>query len=220
MHITKTAGGSLIKTLLAAPSLNGKVIHTNTPSDPKNNFLGASVLFGHFGYGAHTITGRNPDYACFFRHPVTRTISHYYQLYQVEKGPVGEKIRAGGGDINSYFQNQYAKNTIHGEFSDQMNKMLLGIDKESSPGKNLYLAKQRLQNLKFIGIQEYYEISLIKLADCLKIPTHELAKNEKKTNATSWKLADIEEDTIKIIQEINHFDMFLYQDAIEKFLKV
>jgi SAM-dependent methyltransferase len=217
MHITKTAGGSLIQTLLTAPSLRDKVLHTNTLED-NDDFLDYSVIFGHFGYGVHKITKQEPNYACFFRNPVSRTISHYYQLSKFDDSIIGERIRAIGGDINFYFQSEYKKNTIYGEFSNQMVNMLLGTSEIANPENDLYTAKQRLHELKYIGIQEYYDISIVKLAHYLGIDISELTSaTQKKENATYWKLEDIEDETIRIIQEINTLDLIIYQDAINRF---
>jgi hypothetical protein len=238
IHITKTAGGSLIHSLNRAPSLKNKIIHANNrilreidPSCYENKLM----LFGHFPYGIHTITQQRPYYAAFFRHPLTRVISHYHQLYQVDQGYIGRRIRAEGRDINEYFQTQHY---IHDEFLDFYLKNLLDdkiIPETRDTGMSFFdkcqlsveacieLAIQRLHELSFIGIQEFYELSMLHLADFLKIPFSEFdvqrgGDPQTRINATLWNLNDLSAKTIAIIQEKNQIDCLLYQEALKLFM--
>ena len=90
LHMTKTAGGSL-KTALQD---NDRIVFGNySLKQDSFNVEGGDILFGHSMYGIHEKLGCDPRYAIFLREPVTRVISHYYQLRDVDIGPQGEKIR-------------------------------------------------------------------------------------------------------------------------------
>ncbi|MEY4769089.1 MAG: hypothetical protein RL637_1728 [Pseudomonadota bacterium] len=237
IHITKTAGGSLIQSLINAPSLADKIVHANNRilrDLDESIYQNKRILFGHFPFGIHTITQKSANYAAFFRHPITRVISHYHQLYQVDQGYIGRRIRAEGQNINEYFQTQHY---IHDEFMDFYMKNLLDdliIPETRETGMSFFdkcqlsretgieLALQRLHQLRFIGIQEFYELSMIYLAEFLQIPFIEFEVKRssdyaKRVNATVWELKDIEPKTLEIIKQKNQIDCLLYEEALKLF---
>lgn len=245
LHLTKTAGGTL--KLALADAFGSDVEMLYGPADLERlkeaNLSKTKMIYGHTTFGVHERLGftKTPRHYCFMRHPVTRTISHYYHLRDVEKGPVGDKIRA-SEDINDFFANMQ-----HWEFSNFMVKVLSGFVKQT-PGKaantpleeakhknfmakllsgfaktspstaertSLEEAKHNLDTyFDFVGFQEYFPLSMVKLEKQLgrEIPI------ENSINIGRYTLEGISNKTLKNIIEINKADLELYKYALQKFL--
>jgi hypothetical protein len=213
LHITKTAGGSL--KALFEKSLQDQVVFFNASqeADMPEIHENVKMIFGHFTHGIHEKFGLDATYACVLRNPLNRTISHYYHLFNNDKSQVGDRIRSGGANINEYF----AENT-HWEFSNFMTKILAGtsnqIDKRSE-SKLFRLALNNLNNLQYIGIFEYLDLSLLKLQSTFDIHITDVPQ----VNIGQYKLAEISKETIHRILRLNRMDFLLYDIGVERFWK-
>ncbi|MDG3041559.1 sulfotransferase family 2 domain-containing protein [Roseicyclus marinus] len=215
LHLTKTAGGTLKSVLSDTPNLSTYFVYgqqdvLRLKEESPNEY---DFVYGHSVYGLHATLGlpESTRYMCFMRHPVTRTISHYYHLRNVEKGPIGDRIRA-SKDINDFFANN-----SHWEFSNFMVKVISGVgNARPSPGVNAFrMAVDNLENLfDFVGFQEYFPISVRSLS---KLIGHELVV-KKDINIGRYSLGDISSTTLSRIEELNIQDIKLYKFAIRKFL--
>lgn len=213
LHITKTAGGTLKTSLMNTEDLNVEFLYG--PADLEKlqtrELDSVELIYGHTMMGVGDQLGL-PDarYMCFMRHPVARTISHYYHLRNVEKGPVGEKIRQ-SEDINDFFENFQ-----HWEFSNFMAKVISGV----GPGvdENRSLVQTAMTNINdrfdFVGFQEYFPLSLRKLSKTLG----KQIKVEKDINIGRYTLGSVSEATITKIEDINKADIELYKFSLNKFL--
>lgn len=215
LHLTKTAGGTLKSALSDTPNLSTYFVYgqqdlLRLKEESPHDY---DLVYGHSIYGLHSTLGlpNSTRYMCFMRHPVTRTISHYYHLWNVEKGPIGERIRA-SKDINDFFANN-----SHWEFSNFMVKIISGVgNARPLPGVNAFrMAVDNLENrFDFVGFQEYFPISVRSLS---RLIGQELVI-KKDINIGRYSLGDISGATLTRIEELNIQDMKLYKFALRKFL--
>jgi hypothetical protein len=145
------------------------------------------------------------------RHPVTRTISHYYHLRNVDRGPIGDRIRE-SADINDFFANQ-----SHWEFSNFMVKIISGIGNRS-PVEGINPFRVAIENIEtkfdFVGFQEFFPISIRALSHYLQ---REIVIG-KDINIGRYAFSDVSEATLKRIERLNRQDLNLYKFALRKFL--
>ena len=126
------------------------------------------LLFGHMPDDVHEEVGYgdDPRYLCFMRHPIARTISHYYHLRNVDKNPVGDKIRE-SKNIDDFFLNYQ-----HWEFKNFMTGMISGFGKKAVGREQeaFEIAKGNLdKNFDFVGFHKYFSFSMRKLSTYLGI---------------------------------------------------
>ncbi len=215
LHLTKTAGGTLKTALKRTSDLQTYFVYGAEDMDRlKEEEPGQyGLIYGHSTFGVHREVGLAEDtrYLCFMRHPITRTISHYYHLRNVDKGPVGDRIRA-SSDINDFFANHN-----HWEFSDFMTKVISGVGNKQ-PTKDMNIFRMAVDNLDnrfdFVGFQEFFPISIRSLSQFLgtKVST------KKDINIGRYSLSDIGPKTIDRIERLNQQDIRLYKYALRKFL--
>ncbi|MGR3584349.1 MAG: hypothetical protein ACU0B8_08815 [Pseudooceanicola nanhaiensis] len=214
LHITKTAGGTLKTALQETPGINVEFLYG--PQDLERlqaaDLSPVDMIYGHSIFGVDaSLDLPEARYSCFMRHPVTRTISHYYHLRNVEKGPVGDKIRE-SEDIDDFFARMQ-----HWEFSDLMTKIISGIGAQPAP-EGLNVFREAVKNIEarfdFIGFQEYFPLSLRRLSEHLGVEI----RPARDVNVGRYALNDIREETIRRIEAINRADMKLYKYCLDRFL--
>ncbi|MEM7241918.1 MAG: sulfotransferase family 2 domain-containing protein [Pseudomonadota bacterium] len=205
MHITKTAGGT-IKAMLrdcqVAVRFHYPNENTYTP-DFRYSFA-TNVLYGHYIYGAHAHMGQIPNYACFLRDPINRTISHFHHLHNVEQGRLGALARA-HGDIGAF-----VTKANHWEMDNFQTRVIAGIGNDVKFGQLTPMhLKQAMDNLeahfRFIGIFEDLQNSLHRLQGLLP----EIKGNLPHVNKGAYE-KDIPPDQLQLLRRINHFDQVLY----------
>ncbi len=216
MHITKTAGGS-IKKLLAEHLGDSCVFYneSNTDIDIAELSKGKEVVFGHYAFGLHNSIKLEPRYCCFLRNPVNRTISHYYHLFNNDSGPVGDKIRSGGEDINEFFMQ-----SSHWEFSNFMCKVIGGYPRNTQLREDRSICRIAISNLRkmdYVGIFEYMDLSMLKLGEYLDLSKEPVLGQ---VNLGKYKLAGVSKETILEILRLNRWDQLLYEVGTEHFWKV
>lgn len=215
LHLTKTAGGTLKHALSQIDNYSVQMLYG--PSDieriAQSNLNEIDMVYGHSVFGIHEGLrfGAVPRYMCFMRHPVTRTISHYYHLRNVDRGPVGDKIRA-SSDINDFFANY-----SHWEFSNFMVKIISGLGpRKPEEGVNAYqLAIGNIvQHFDFVGFQEYFPLSLKKLSANIG----RAIEVEKDINVGHYRFKEVSDRTLEKIIADNKNDIKLYKFSLERFL--
>jgi hypothetical protein len=215
LHLTKTAGGTLKSALSNAKGLSTYFVYG---ADDVGRFKDVKaqefdLVYGHALFGLHNRLNlpETSRYMCFMRHPVTRTISHYYHLRNVDRGPIGDRIRK-STDINDFFANQ-----SHWEFSNFMVKIISGFGNDRPPeGVNPYrVAVENIESrFDFIGFQEFFPISVRALSKYLQ---REVVV-EKDVNIGKYSFAHVSEATLQRIETLNRQDLNLYKYALRKFL--
>lgn len=215
MHLTKTAGGTLKSAIGKTPGLSTYFVYG---SDDVENFRNVSpntfdLIYGHSIFGLHQRIGLHEDtrYICFMRHPIMRTISHYYHLRNVDFGPIGDRIRE-SNDINDFFANHR-----HWEFSNFMMKVISGVG-NSTPPEDVNIFRRAVEILDtrfdFVGFQEFFPISVRALGEYLG---HKI-DIDRDINIGRYNLGDVYPETIARIEILNQQDLRLYKFALRKFL--
>lgn len=213
LHVTKTAGGTLKEGFRNLKGRRVDFVYGQADKD-RLRALGPGkldLIYGHVLHGFHEELGVAPRYACFMRHPVTRTISHYYHLRNVEKGPVGERIRA-SADINAFFATE-----DYWEFDNLMVRILSGHANQPLPPGTAVL-DQALDHMEahveFVGFQEHFPLSIRKMNATLGLEI----VTAKDANVGRYALADVTPETLDRIEALNLLDMRLYKTALRRFL--
>lgn len=215
LHITKTAGGTLKRALQDAKDFNVEFVYNagDKAALKDKNLDGVDLLYGHAIFGVHEEVGygNNPRYMCFMRHPMTRTISHYFHLRNVDKGPVGDKIRT-SSDINEFFANDR-----HWEFGNFMTRIISGEGHARDMDEDELLAKAKAnldKHFDFVGFQEYFSLSIRKLSGVIG----RSLEFEKDVNVGRYDLSKVTEETLQLIDKSTTRDVELYKYAVQKYL--
>jgi hypothetical protein len=213
LHVTKTAGGTLKEGFKALTGRRVDFVYGPADKDRLRALPPGQldIIYGHVLHGFHADLGLAPRYACFMRHPVTRTISHYYHLRNVEKGPVGERIRA-SADINAFFASE-----DYWEFDNLMVRILSGYANQPLPpgSEALDRALDHMEaHVEFVGFQEFFPLSVRKMNATLGLNI----VTAKDANVGRYALSDVSSETLDRIEALNRLDLRLYKSALRRFL--
>lgn len=166
------------------------------------------IINTHLGFGLHNFLQQPYTYITFLREPVSRAISMYY-YYQKTKNPrflnlsLKEFIQTYGGVQNGMTKN-LAGIVLQSQLSNNNKSQELCCNRES-----LEIAQRNIQeHFKFIGISERFDESLLLLRQILgwKIPLFDKSNISKKPQ-------NIEQDTLRLIENFNELDLELYEYA-------
>lgn len=213
IHLTKTAGGTLKEAVRNEPSFSTLFVYGQQEWDQYDRTK-HNVIYGHPNNWLHGNIGKSLDasndkfaYITFLRHPVTRTISHFYHLLNVESSDLGEHLRS-YKDINDFFAKDY-----HWEFNNYYCKIFsthTNLRDNDSFEKRIEEARDTIQNkMSFVGFQEYMGLSLLTLNSMLGINL----KIDKQINIGSYSYSGITKETLKKIILLNEHDLKLYKLA-------
>ena len=166
------------------------------------------IINTHLGFGLHNFLQQPYTYFTFLREPVSRAIS-MYSYYQKTKNPhflnlsLPEFVQIYGGVQNGMTKNLSGM-ILQSQLSNSNKRQKLDCDRET-----LEIAKRNIQeHFKFIGISERFDESLLLLRKILgwKMPLYD------KSNMSS-RPQNIDQDTLRLIQNLNEFDCQLYEYA-------
>lgn len=235
LHIPKTAGTSfthILDSLIGMERTLPTKVWNDFKSIDKSAFNGYKFIRGHFGYGVHKYTGAPTAQITFLRDPVERTISQvnhimvdgkrsnwvYEDYYKGES--LQELIQASEkNEVFSNLQTKYIANRIDvikhlldknldpQEFRfDMLLAKRAGLARRAT---DLITALYRIRRLEFVGIQEYFEESLMlfcyrfEFAKPTEIPFSMMKPGRPKTS-------ELNSATIGSIQKLNKSDTALY----------
>lgn len=212
MHITKTAGGSLKEAMRKSDA--DVVFHYRDEDGWNPQFKyerKPAVLFGHYIFGAHERMEVPPQYGCFLREPVARSISHYYHLKNNDLGPVGTRLRT-YDSLESYLLEGQ-----HWEFDNFLCRVISGVGnkpKFGNVGFNVYAQarKNLIEYFQFIGLFERMTESLERLRKV--VPSLDI--DLPMVNRGSYT-KEIAPDALRLVQALNNYDKLLYEDAAALF---
>lgn len=218
IHLTKTAGGTLKEAVINEPSLSSLFVYVQEDWQRYDRHK-HTVIYGHPDKWLYGNIGKPLDdsgdrfaYITFLRHPITRTISHFYHLVNVEKSAVGERLRS-YKDINEFFANDY-----HWEFDNYYCKIFsthANLRYNEDFDRRVEEARTNIQdNLSFVGFQEYLGLSLLTLNSMLGSNL----KLEKQVNLGDYSYQGITKETLRKIVLLNEHDLKLYKFAHRKYL--
>lgn len=213
IHLTKTAGGTLKESVRNEPSFSTAFVYGQQDwanYDRKQH----NVIYGHPNHWLYGNIGKSLDhssdrfaYISFLRHPLTRTISHFYHLINVEKGEIGDRLRS-YKDINEFFAKDY-----HWEFNNYYCKIFSthsNLRDNEDFEQRVEEARDTIQSkLSFIGFQEYMGLSLLTLNSMLNT---NLSVGSP-VNVGDYSYQGISKETLRKIILLNEHDLKLYKLA-------
>ncbi|MDS9467717.1 sulfotransferase family 2 domain-containing protein [Paracoccus sp. MBLB3053] len=215
MHITKTAGGSL-KELLKTAARAGDDISFHYPDEPqfRRHFdydRLPRIMFGHFVYGAHERADAAPNYACFLRDPMARTISHYHHLKNNDNSKVGTTLRSFDTMAS------YLRHARHWEFDNFLTRTISGVAAQARFGDVGYNTYERArQNLRwqfsYIGLFEQMDESLQRLRTI--VPG--IGQTLPSVNRGKYS-PEVTDEEYRLLRALNRFDEMLYEEAVSLF---
>lgn len=170
------------------------------------------IINTHIGFGLHNFLQQPCTYITFLREPISRTISMYYYFqktknFRFSNLSLREFVQTYEGVQNGMTKN-LAGIVLKSQLSEHSENQEFFCTEES-----LKIAQENIQkHFKFVGISERFDESLLLLQQKLgwKIPLYDRSNISKKPN-------NIDQDTIKLIEELNQFDSQLYQYAVTIF---
>ena len=157
------------------------------------------VIHGHFTYRNLTkmvALSDNVPIITWLRDPIKRVISNYY--YLEEKIIEGLEDVKNGLGILSKLQKTLIEYARVDDNCNRMSRFLKGIE---------------LEELAFVGIQEYFDEDLLYLSQLLGIANIESLK-QNVTNNPRRVFDEISKDTIEEIKELNLEDIELYEKGL------
>ena len=228
IHIPKTAGSTLTHMMKqvydikdVSPYIAMEEIRKLEPGSlHQYRYIGA-----HMRCSIRNYLEQEPAFITFLRDPVKRVISHYrFSKMLGDTAPFGPKLDS-NSTIETYLQNKRFRFRV-----ENQQTVYLGTDLlyENQPeGYNHYpivtdeiyeRAKETLESILFVGIQERFQESVNLLCRTLGWPAY---REDRKINVTPGRVEDepIPDHLLNEIRERNSYDIALYEFACELFDK-
>lgn len=206
MHIPKTAGMSLQGLVRRRHKKGGSlalIYDEQAIATGFNDSEALQTVMGHFRFGIHRFSSRQPRYFTFMREPVEQVISHY--LYSLEKPEKFEYLPDGINNVVDFAHCAYGYN-LQTRFISGMDD-IAGREDEA-----LHQARQNLiQHFEFVGITEEFDKSLLILGKHLNWKILYYLR-ENKGRLRDRKTA-ISQEEINELSTLLKLDIELYRDA-------
>lgn len=230
VHVPKTAGTTFLNIL--KKNYKGKNIFTvdglkikesleifNSLSiTEKNNF---DLIQGHFTLDLHKqIPDKKFDYVCFLRDPIDLFISTYYYIRRTKEHNYYEEVNKMSFEEYIDFRrnnNQDNMQTRHlsGSATD-MSYNDINYDQEGE--KYFQIAKENISiMINHVLITEKFDESLIYLKE--KAGFNYINYTRSNVTKDRPKSDSFTKDILKKVAELNHYDILLYNIALENFNK-
>ena len=218
MHIPKTGGLTLV-TILDRFFRQDEIcpLHQAIWKLPREQLSKYRLIIAHGSYD-ELVSDRipHPLFVTWLRHPVERTLSVYQYIRRKQDHEQFEQLQ----ELN--FQQYVAADPFTRRFIDNVQtRMISGTPIPRSPNDfvepDVALSKERLkEDFVVVGLTEKYQESLDLLAYAFHWPR--IAQYEPKNVAPNpLTRADVGEEVIQKIIDLNRFDMELYEFGVELF---
>lgn len=172
------------------------------PQEEKDNI---QLLTGHFNFGLHEYFSNDFNYITMLRHPVERTVSFYNFIKKQKTHRLFDSVK--NKSIIECVTQVKDFDVVNGQA-----RKLSNTDDE-----NLMLNKA-LENIEqhfvFVGIQEYFDESILLLNNKLKLGIRYYSK----LNVTRVK-PQIDTELIREIEKTNQVDLELYNIIKNRFFE-
>ena len=237
IHIPKTAGTSFTEILSFIVGRENlliilpEVMNGFEALDPNiNNY---ACITGHFTYQIHQFLNRTPIFLTFLREPLARAVSVFQEYRRIDPFATSTqrlKEPEQYSQIRQMTLEDFANHHIFGTEINNMQTRMLGIREEfplTSIGSmhpiswtrhdfSLDLAKERLEQFCFLGIQEKFEMSMQILAYHFRLfPISNPPKLQTSVQKSSFE--DLPASVINHLIELNDLDLELYDFGLKLF---
>lgn len=210
MHIPKTAGMSLQGLVRRRYKQAGSLALIYNASDLEKGFRdhpGLETVMGHYRFGFHRFSGRQPRYFTFLREPIQHVISHYY--YSLEFPEKFPDLPADIDNVIDFARCPYGYN-LQTRFVSGME------DIHGMEEKAIHTARYNLtQHFEMVGITEEFDKSLLLLGRHLnwKVLFY-LRENKGRVKASNTQVTA---EDIRRLEGILKPDIELYKAGLELF---
>jgi glutaredoxin-related protein len=249
LHIPKTGGNSIYAHLTEIfPEKNHyKTIHNEDFLDNYSNIIQSNLVAGHQFYPFVSILKRPVFIFTFLRNPCERVISAYEYILRNSQNPYHTELVRSGYNIKEFIRdkklwyhaqnmqtrmlgleydylkiiNQISENKISIQTAKKKIRTAL---EQPCTNKTLKLAIERLDNLDFYGITEYFNESVNLFYSLIGIDNYSSPAIIKLNAAPNIDVEEREKkyskDDFEVIKSLNTYDIELYNYAREKFLTI
>lgn len=216
IHIPKTAGtslGSLLQSHFSPSEVLQAPIDIIEANDEPSKFLSSYRLInGHNPYRIEAYLRKDPVFITMLRNPIERTISAYYHA-QHDKEHDFHQL-ALDHNLESYLKLEVVRNAG----SNIMSRYLFNDAPWYEISEHMPTVKQRIVDMRFIGITEFFDESVILLNHIMGWQNKESTPrlNIGKHNILRQ---DIPKHVLNSIRDMNRVDLEIYQFAKQHFLE-
>lgn len=221
VHIQKTAGSSLLESLLKPNVDDHKRVN------PRSYLLdgNAHCVSGHFPYGLHWCTQRPVKYVTMLRDPVDRAVSWYYFIKDLKRTDLWKphplREYAESVTLVEFYENP--------NYSNMQTRFLAGwhyhkayplLHRSSTFRQSmLRAAKKHLREHIVFGLQERFDDSISLLQDSMDWNRYEPVPPQAKTGErpTLKEINDLNPAVLPRLRELHTLDLQLYQYAVDLF---
>jgi len=183
------------------------------------------IVYGHYAYGIHLKNPMQPyTYMCFVRNSIDRLISTYYHLKRMDiewQFRILNKLDPGimsQQDVWSKFPD-LASYLQYDGLQNQQCMFLVGLTPDIIEKDQEYYAKMAIDNIdrdfSFVGMQEEFEESLIRLKKILKLKTTDYEYMNLGVNKPQEISYDVK--IREIVNEKSRADKIIYEYIKNKF---
>jgi hypothetical protein len=219
VHIPKAAGTTL-QDIVVRQFRGGKAFRfigtpaqaaefQNLPQQERDRY---DLLTGHVHFGIHEWSGRPPLYLTMLRDPVDRVISHYYFALSQPTHYMYRIIRERNLTLKDYAATRATVELDNDQVRWLTTTPHRDIPTGKVPRRLLDEAKWNLENaFSCIGLTERFDESLA----CMQAAFGWKDVSYERRNVTRERppLAEISQDTLDAIREVNALDAELYEFA-------
>ncbi|PJF40259.1 MAG: hypothetical protein CUN54_05900 [Phototrophicales bacterium] len=213
IHIPKTAGSSFIQVLQE----NFEHIANLPPismiesqADLEALSGGSRILVGHVTNCIERYLPKKPLYITMLRHPVERTISAYYHTQRDEDNLFHQL--ACKQDLENFLKNQQVRNY----YENLMARHIAADYPWQELSQHVDIIKQRIEQMPFVGITEYFEQSILLLHHRFGWQYHDHLPKLNIGNTPSRN--QFPQHVIDAILEMNQVDLEIYHFAKQRFM--
>ena len=239
IHIPKTAGTSFTEILRFIVGWDNLLIvmpevmfGLESPVPDMDTY---ACICGHFTYQIHKLLVQPHLFLTFLREPLARSISTYQEFRRanpsdpvIQRLPTAEYYK----QLSYMTLDEFANHPVFGKQVNNVQTRMLGVQDNApvaSIGEllplindkryySLNLAKERLEQFFFFGIQEKFEMSMEMLAYRFELfPISNLPKLQ--TSAPKSEFENLPDSVMNCLLELNDLDLDLYDFGSKLFQK-
>ena len=211
LHLPKTAGTSLrliiqnnyrAKELFFAYNRHPKFNSTHELSGfSSSEFEKYKIIMGHFSFNKELFPFEDRRYVTVLRNPVDRVISYYHHVMNRDEWR-GREI-----SMSEYMM---TSEDIDLQFQNHQTRLLSGMRQNPITEANLKQAKYNLENYFIhVGTSEKFNETVAELRELLGWKRAKMFYENKSAN--KWAAGPCTKEDLDKIQELNEFDIKLYE---------
>lgn len=223
LHIPKAAGSTIQP--IAQRQYEDTAVYTftadsqgsfaklaNMPAQKQNKIR---FVKGHFNFGLHKKLHRPATYFTLLRDPIERTLSYYYFVKRNKHHYLYDQVTRENLNIHDVLKQQLTPDLDNGQV-----RLISGVWNDVPTGQCtaelLTLAKKNLkEKFTVVGLSEQFDESIVLLSQ--EFGWRNIVYVRQNVTPNRPTLADVDQETKKIIQTYNRLDTELYQYAQKLF---